>query len=88
MTIPLPLKKVYGNHEGAERKVILQIVVNLRQKYIVTLILEVLDVLWATYDRWAKEGMGEQTSIETAVIALCQKTKYRGYGFKHLLQKE
>ncbi|WP_341300646.1 IS3 family transposase [Lysinibacillus sp. FSL H8-0500] len=62
----------------------------LRKKYTVTLILEVLDIPRATYYRWAKEGVDEHSPIETAIITLCEKTKYR-YGhrkIKHLLHKE
>lgn len=63
---------------------------NLRKKYTVTLILEVLDIPRATYYRWAKEGISEHSPIETAIIALCEKKKYR-YGhrkIKYLLDKE
>lgn len=63
---------------------------NLRRKYTITLILEVLDISRATYYRWVKEGIDEHSPIEKAIIALCEKTKYR-YGhrkIKHLLHKE
>lgn len=63
---------------------------NLRKKYTVTLILEVLEIPRATYYRWVSEGVGEHSPIETALIALCEKMKYR-YGhckIKYLLDKE
>ncbi len=62
----------------------------LRKKYTVTLILEVLEVPRSTYYRWMHEGIGENTPIEDALIALCQETKYR-YGhrkIKYLLAKK
>lgn len=87
MTSPLLLQKFYGNCEGVERKGILQIVENLRQKYTVTLILEVLDVLWATYDRWAKEDLGNKHPLKRLSLPFARKQNI-GDMDKHLLQKE